>query len=120
MALSPAGERWHLPPQDQATIAAVHGLLIEGIDALIAELADGVTPDLDAARAREIRLNATESESRHGLLVDADRGEPSGMIALRLNSSELVNAYESVGNHLYRLNEALAAELDQEIGAQAI
>ena len=42
------------------------------------------------------------------------------MIALRLNSSELVNAYETVGNHLYRLNEALAAEVDQETPAQAI
>jgi hypothetical protein len=31
-----------------------------------------------------------------------------------------VNAYETVGNHLYRLNEALAAEVDQETPAQAI
>ena len=42
------------------------------------------------------------------------------MIALRLNSSELVNAYETVGNHLYRLNEALASEVDMESPAHAV
>jgi Na+/phosphate symporter len=121
LALSPAGERWQLPEQDAATIKALHGLLIEGIDVLIAQLRTGGTPDLDEARAREIRLNATESESRAGLLVDADRGESSSLIALRLNSSELVNAYETVGNHLYRLNEALGADIDQETPpAQAV
>ena len=116
----PAGEAWSLPPRDQATLRSLHALLIEGIDELTRQLEAGTTPDLDDARSREIRLNATESESRQGLLVDADKGEPSGMIALRLNSSELVNAYETVGNHLYRLNEALAAEVDQETPAQAI
>ena len=114
LALSPAGEGWQLPPQDAATIKALHALLLEGLDTLVAELRTGAVPDLDAARAREIRLNAAESESRQGLLVDADRGESSSLIALRLNSSELVNAYETVGNHLYRLNEALGADIDQE------
>jgi hypothetical protein len=120
LALLPADKAWRLPPQDQATLEVLHRLLLEGIDELAEQLAQDITPDLDGARAREIRLNATESESRQGLLVDADRGEPSGMIALRLNSSELVNAYETVGNHLYRLNEALAAEVDQETPAQAM
>jgi hypothetical protein len=120
LALLPAGETWSLPARDRATLEALHALLVEGLDELARQLQAGVTPDLDGARAREIRLNATESESRHGLLVDADKGEPSGMIALRLNSSDLVNAYETVGNHLYRLNEALAGEIDQETPAQAI
>jgi hypothetical protein len=35
-------------------------------------------------------------------------------VALRLAASDLINAYESVGNHLYRLSEALAAEVDQD------
>jgi phosphate:Na+ symporter len=120
LALSPAGEGWKLPAQDAATIKALQALLLEGVDALVADLRAGRSPDLDDARAREIRLNATESESRHGLLIDADRGESAGHIALRLNSSELVNAYETVGNHLYRLNEALGAEVDQETPAQAM
>jgi Na+/phosphate symporter len=119
LALSPAGQAWKLPPQDAATLKALHQLLTEGLTTLAEELRQGLTPDLDTARAREIRLNAAESQSRQGLLVDAQKGEPSGMIALRLNSSELVNAYETVGNHLYRLNEALVAEVDQEAPAQA-
>jgi hypothetical protein len=86
----------------------------------VADLKGGGTPDLDAARAREIRLNGMESESRQGLLLDADRGEQSGMIALRLNNSELVNAYETVGNHLYRLYETLAAEVHLETPARAM
>jgi Na+/phosphate symporter len=120
LALSPAGQAWQMPAQDAATIKTLHELLLAGIETLVGELRAGESPDLDAARAREIRLNATESQSRHGLLVDADRGENSGHIALRLNSSELVNAYETVGNHLYRLNEALAADVDQETPAQAM
>ncbi len=119
LALQPAGAAGELPPRDRTTLEALHALLVEGIDELARDLKAGLTPDLDSARSREIRLNATESESRQGLLVDADKGEPV-MIARRLNSTELVNAYETVGNHLYRLNEALAAEVDQETPAQAI
>jgi Na+/phosphate symporter len=118
LAISPAGEGWQMSPQDAATLKTLHALITEGLEALIEELRAGVTPDLDAARSREIRLNATEAESRQALLVDAEKGEPSRLIALRLNRSELVNAYETVGNHLYRLNEALASEVDQE--SQAI
>jgi phosphate:Na+ symporter len=120
MALSPAGEAWQLPPRDCDMLKALHGLLVEGIDALTARLQEGGVPDLDDARAREIRLNALESESRQGLLSEADGGDHSGMIALRLNSSELVNAYENVGNHLYRLYETLGSEVDQETPAQAL
>jgi Na+/phosphate symporter len=120
MALSPAGQAWQLAPQDEATLRALHGLLIEGVSALGEQLKTGETPDLDTARAREIRLNGMEQESRMDLLGDADRGEDSGVIAKRLNSSELVNAYETVGNHLYRLYETLAAEVHQETPAQAI
>jgi hypothetical protein len=118
LAISPAGEAWQMSPQDAATLKTLHARITEGLEALIEELRAGVTPDLDAARSREIRLNATEAESRQALLVDAEKGEPSRLIALRLNRSELVNAYETVGNHLYRLNEALASEVDQE--SQAI
>jgi hypothetical protein len=120
LALLPADKVWKIPTKDEASLKALHGLLLEGIEELAAQVKTGATPDLDGARAREIRLNATESDSRQGLLVDADKGEPSGLIALRLNSTELINAYETVGNHLYRLNEALAAEVDQETPAQAI
>jgi hypothetical protein len=51
---------------------------------------------------------------RQGLLADADRGVEQRAIALRLNNTDLVNAYENVGNHLYRLSEALASEVEQD------
>jgi len=113
-ALAPGGAAFQLAPRDANVLTALHQLLIEGLDALDVRLTAGQAPDIDDARSREIRLNAIESEARQGLLSDADRGEPSRLIALRLNSTDLVNAYESVGNHLYRLYEALAAEVDQE------
>ena len=114
VALSPAGEVWQLQPRDEATLRALHQLLLEGLEALAGALVSGRTPDLDAARAREIRLNAMEAETRQTLLVDAGGG-----VAVRLNASELVNAYETVGNHLYRLYDTLAAEVDRETPAQA-
>ncbi len=113
-ALAPGRGAFQLAPRDENVLKALHQLLIEGLDALDVRLTAGQAPDIDDARSREIRLNAIESEARQGLLSDADRGEPSRLIALRLNSTDLVNAYESVGNHLYRLYEALAAEVDQE------
>jgi Na+/phosphate symporter len=120
LALSPAGEAWQLPPREAETLKALHGLLLEGLETLVRNLNSAEPPDIDEARSREIRLNAMEADSRQGLLVDADRGEHSGLIAIRLNSSELVNAYENVGNHLYRLYETLGAEVDQETPAQAL
>ncbi len=120
MALAPAGERWQISPRDEQTLRALHQLLLEGVDALMRQLETDAPADLDEARAREIRLNAMESESRQGLLADADRGEESHAIALQLNNSELVNAYETVGNHLYRLYETMGGEIDQETPAQAL
>jgi len=112
MALSPAGETWQMAAADAATLKSLHGLVLEGIDGLEAQFRNGAVSDLDAARAREIRLNAMEAETRQGLL--ADRGESQRGIALRLNNTDLVNAYENVGNHLYRLYESLAAEVEQD------
>ena len=79
------------------------------------QLAPARGPDLDGARAREIRLNAMEIRDPPGAAGRRrPRARSRGPIALRLNSSELVNAYETVGNHLYRLNEALAPEVEQD------
>jgi hypothetical protein len=113
MALSPLGDTPVLAG-DAATLKAVHQLLIEGLGALEAPLGGSNAADLDAARAREIRLNAIESQARQELLLHVEAGEDARAVSLRLNQTELVNAYESVGNHLYRLHEALAAEVEQE------
>jgi Na+/phosphate symporter len=114
MALSPAGEVWRISSGDADTIKALRELLVEGFASLQTALAAGAIPDLDAARAREIRLNAREGETRQSLLAQADRGGEPRAIAQRLNSTDLVNAYEIVGNHLYRLHEALASEVEQD------
>jgi hypothetical protein len=114
MALSPAGEAWELVSADASTLQALHGLLLEGLDALSAQLATAGPPDLDAARSREIRMNAIEVQTRQALLGQVDRGEEPRTVGLRLNNTDLVNAYETVGNHLYRLHEALAAEVEQD------
>jgi hypothetical protein len=84
------------------------------MDALQAQLASGAPPDVDAARAREIRMNAIEVQTRQALLAQVDRGEQSPEVGLRLNNTDLVNAYENAGNHLYRLHEALASEVEQD------
>jgi Na+/phosphate symporter len=114
MALSPAGEAWELVTGDATTLQALHALLVEGLDALTAQLASGEPPDVDAARAREIRMNAIEVQTRQGLLAQVDRGEEPQTVGLRLNNTDLVNAYENAGNHLYRLHEALASEVEQD------
>jgi hypothetical protein len=114
LALSPAGEAWELVTGDATTVQALHALLIEGLDALKTQLAAGAPPDVDAARAREIRMNAIEVKTRQELLAQVDRGEEPQAVGLRLNNTDLVNAYENTGNHLYRLQEALASEVEQD------
>jgi phosphate:Na+ symporter len=114
MALSAAGNRWQPSASEEAKLRSLHGLLLEGMDALDAQLRNGMHSDLDAARAREIRLNAMEAESRQALLAQSGPGEDSRLISLRLNATDLINAYENVGNHLYRLHEAASAEVEQD------
>jgi Na+/phosphate symporter len=114
MALSPIGEAWQPDPSDAQALRALHELLLQGLDAAEAQIARGAAPDLDAARSREIRLNALEGETRQALLTHADRGEEPRAIARRLVCTDLVNAYENVGNQLYRLHESLAAEVEQD------
>ncbi len=112
MALSPEGEAPALAAGDAATLKALNQLLLDGIAAIVRQLKTGAATDLDSARSREIRLNALEVQTRHALL--ADRADKSRAFALRLNSTSLVSAYENVGNHLYRLYEALASEVEQD------
>lgn len=125
--LSAGADDWQLGARDLTALRAMHALLLEGVSATESDLRASAVPDLDQARAREIRLNALELETRRALLGD-DAGEDAASpapgvvpgVALRLAASDLINAYESVGNHLYRLCEALAAEVDQDQDALPI
>jgi phosphate:Na+ symporter len=112
MALAPAGEAWQLASGEAASLKALHALLLEGLDAFAEALRTRALPDVDGARAREIRLNALEMEARQALLAPA--GGDDRAVALRLGSTDLVNAYENVGNQVYRLYEALASEVEQD------
>ncbi len=113
MAL-PTGSVWQLGPDETHTLKSIHALLLEGLDTAAAQIQSGAVTDIDAPRGREILLNAIEAETRQGLVADARGTDSTSTVALKLASTDLVNAYESVGNHLYRLYEALADEVDQE------
>ncbi len=114
LALSNAGQAWHVAPEDERVLKALHDLLGEGLDTVALQLSNGTPPDVDQARSREIRMNGLELETRQRLLTEADGAKETRGVALRLNTTDVVNAYEAAGNQLYRLCEALASEVDQD------
>jgi hypothetical protein len=99
---SSGGEPSPLSEGDDATLREMQELLVEGLSAQAAALEARVPPDLEASRAREIRMNGLESRARTALLSGAHES-----IANHLAVLELVDAYEASGNQLYRLAEAL-------------
>jgi Na+/phosphate symporter len=101
-----------LTNQDKTAVSELHQLVAEGLDTLIAALEQGTAPELEEARAREIKLNACEAEARQSVLLPSDT-EKSAAFRLRLRIADLLHAYENVGNPLYRLCEALADEVDE-------
>jgi len=101
-----------LSEADRDRVDGVHELVADGMEALASALEEGEAPDLEETRAREIRLNAREAEGRRAL-VTAEPGRETG--SLKLRAAELIDAYENVGNHLYRVCESLAAEQPDEL-----
>jgi hypothetical protein len=99
-----------LPPDDEAIVLEMQALFSEGLAALGTGLETGAEVDLEAARAREIRMNGLEARARDALLA-ADR-EPAA-VARHLAVLELVDAYETAGNQVYRLAEALGESYTQ-------
>jgi hypothetical protein len=94
-----------LAPAQELALAAAHALVVEGLAGLRDALHDGVV-DLDAARAREIRLNAREAEARRELAAQPEA--PASALWL----GELLDAYEGVGNRVWRVLEAAALEVE--------
>jgi hypothetical protein len=99
---SSGGEPSPLSAGDDATLREMQELLVEGLSAQAAALEARAPADLEASRAREIRMNGLESRARTALLSG-----PHESIANHLAVLELVDAYEACGNQLYRLAEAL-------------
>jgi hypothetical protein len=105
-----------LAEADQSTLKEMHGLLLEGANEVLAAVGAQTALDLDLARAREIRLNGLEARSRGGVLLGSR--EALG-VRSHLGVLELVDAYESAGNQIYRLSEALSdgyVELGARVG----
>lgn len=100
-----------LVPSGEAAQALeqLHGLLDGALNTLCSQLDAGHFPSLEEAQAREIEINAAEAESRRRLFASQSSGDE---LALRLWSSELCSAYESIGNQVYRAVSAVAAEED--------
>ncbi|HEU0032589.1 MAG TPA: Na/Pi symporter [Kofleriaceae bacterium] len=98
-----------LTPDEQARLSEMHGLARASFDALIEAVDAGAPPDLEAAGAREIEMNQLEARGRT-TVIGAPRKNESATV--RLGISELVDGYEHVGNHLYRVTKTLAGERD--------
>jgi hypothetical protein len=93
--------------EESALIEQLHDLLDAGLQAVTTALATGAEIDLEAARAREIRMNGIEARARSG------RAQPAVL--------KVVDAYESAGNQAYRLAELIGEvpALDAVDGARA-
>jgi hypothetical protein len=93
-----------LPEGDVATLREMHQLLADGLGAVIEAAGPRASFDLEAARAREIRMNGLEARARTALLT-SNRSRDRG--ATHLGVLELCDAYETAGNQVYRLAEAV-------------
>lgn len=103
--LSPSGD-------GARALERFHGIVDDALCALIDSLSAEVAPSLTSAQAREIELNALETEIRRKLFDDPASQDD---LPTRLWSSELCAAYEAVGNQLYRVTNALGANADDEL-----
>ena len=98
-----------LSPDDQACLRKLHGVASESYAAATAALARGVAVDIEAAGGREIQMNLLEVEARRAPMI-TKRNE-SGSFGLGL--TELIDTYEHVGNHLFRLCKTLGADPEE-------
>jgi len=97
-----------LQPDEQERLRAMHALASASFDAAATAVEGDGLLDLEAATAREIRMNQLESESRSA--IKAVKTKDSA--AIRLGLGELIDAYEHVGNHLLRVAKAISYERD--------
>jgi len=90
---------------DARTLDELFALLDEGLSSLLAHVAERAPLHLFEVRAREIRLNAIDTEVRRlSPAIEEDA------VPYHLWFSELVAAYETVGNQLYRVSAAFVED----------
>ncbi|MDB4985839.1 MAG: Na/Pi cotransporter family protein, partial [Myxococcaceae bacterium] len=93
-----------LPWDDDLVLRELHRLVSEGLAATRSGLKAGEPPNLDSARAREIKINRLEADAR-GVLLE---GEPTPRrLQHQLHVLQVIDAYEVVGNQVYRLAESV-------------
>ena len=98
-----------LTSEDQDRLRRMHGLATESFAAAIATLGRGVAVDLEAAGGREIQMNLLEAEARKTPLL-AKRTESA---SFGLGVADLIDTYEHVGNHLFRVCKAISIETEE-------
>ena len=98
-----------LGPDDLGRLRAMHELCSEGLGALTDAVRRGQPPSAVAARTREIKLNALEADGRRRLDVPAS---DDSMQLRALGAIELLDAYEGVGNRIFRVGETLDRDAD--------
>jgi len=100
-----------LSEDEQARLRAIQALARDAFEDLISAIARGSQPDLEEAGAREIRMNALEAEGRFASTLGR-RNKRDTTASLRLGLAELIDSYESVGNHLFRVAKAMGDDAD--------
>jgi hypothetical protein len=93
-----------LPWDDDLVLRELHALVSEGLSATGVCLTEQQSPDLDKARAREIKINRLEAHAR-GVLLEA--APTPQLVERRLQVLQVIDAYEVVGNQVYRLTESV-------------
>lgn len=104
----------HLSPDEQQRLSALHRLASESLAALIEAVDGGRAIDLEGARRREIEMNVLEAESRVAPAAPSGRRR-NVSTSVRLGLAELIDAYEHVGNHLFRVAMALGDDGDDDL-----
>lgn len=92
------------PWDDQLVLRELHELVAEGLSVTRTSLLARESPDLDQARAREIKINRLESHARR---MPRESGSSPQLIEQHVHMLQVIDAYEVVGNQVYRLTEAI-------------
>ncbi|MEZ4400739.1 MAG: Na/Pi symporter [Kofleriaceae bacterium] len=102
-----------LTADDLARLTALHDLAAASLAALAAATAGTQPLDLEAARGREIEMNQLEASG--GERPSPAPGPHRQSSTVPLGVAELVDAYEHLGNHLFRVARALIEDDDDEL-----
>ncbi len=97
-----------LSEEEKQRLATMHAIAAESFDALLEALVEGTPLDLEEAGAREIRMNALEAEGRQASVHRRRRPASQSTSSMHIGVAELIDSYEIVGNHLFRVAKALA------------